>query len=149
MVGSRLAAEVVALLGGDQRVPDADVAHALVALRGGGTAEARRWREDARRLERLADPTPDTRAGLDGVGLVIALAFPERVAHRVEHTGSGATFLLASGTRAGVSGSLASSEWLAVADVARASSRAAAGSGAVIRTAATLTEEQAERAAGP
>ncbi|MEE6388889.1 ATP-dependent helicase HrpB [Microbacterium paraoxydans] len=149
VVGSRLAAEVVALLGGDQRVPDADVAHALVALRGGGTAEARRWREDARRLERLVAPAPDTRAGLDGVGLLIALAFPERVAHRVERTGSGATFLLASGSRAGVSGALAASEWLAVADVARASSRAAAGSGAVIRSAAVLTEEQMERASGP
>lgn len=148
-VGSRLAAEVVALLGGDQRIPDADVARALVALRGGSTAEARRWREDARRLERLVAPAPDTRAGLDGVGLVIALAFPERVAHRAEHSGSGATFLLASGTRAGVSGALAASEWLAVADVARASSRTAAGSGAVIRAAAALTEEQVERAAGP
>lgn len=149
VVGSRLAAEVVALLGGDQRVPDADVAHALVALRGEGTAEARRWREDARRLERLVAPAPDTRAGLDGVGLLIALAFPERVAHRVERTGSGATFLLASGTRAGVSGALAASEWLAVADVTRAASRAAAGSGAVIRSAAVLTEEQMERASGP
>lgn len=149
VAGSRLAAEVVALLGGDHRVPDADIAHALVALRGGGTAEARRWREEARRLERLVAPAPDTRAGLDGVGLLIALAFPERVAHRVERTGSGATYLLASGTRAGVSGPLAASEWLAVADVARASSRAAAGSGAVIRSAAALTEEQVERAAGP
>ncbi|RUQ06614.1 MULTISPECIES: ATP-dependent helicase HrpB [unclassified Microbacterium] len=148
-VGSRLAAEVVALLGGDQRISDADVARALVALRGGSTAEARRWREDARRLERLVAPAPDTRAGLDGVGLVIALAFPERVAHRAEHSGSGATFLLASGTRAGVSGALAASEWLAVADVARASSRTAAGSGAVIRAAAALTEEQMERASGP
>ncbi|WP_303708507.1 MULTISPECIES: ATP-dependent helicase HrpB [Microbacterium] len=148
-VGSRLAAEVVALLGGDQHISDADVARALVALRGGSTAEARRWREDARRLERLVAPAPDTRAGLDGVGLVIALAFPERVAHRAEHSGSGATFLLASGTRAGVSGALAASEWLAVADVARASSRTAAGSGAVIRAAAALTEEQVERAAGP
>ncbi|MCT1396065.1 ATP-dependent helicase HrpB [Microbacterium sp. p3-SID338] len=148
-VGSRLAAEVVALLGGDQRIPNADIAHALVALRGGGTAEARRWREEARRLERLVAPAPGTRAGLDGVGLVIALAFPERVAHRVERTGSGATFLLASGTRAGVSGALAASEWLAVADVTRAASRAAAGSGAVIRCAAVLTEEQMERASGP
>ncbi|WP_149084437.1 MULTISPECIES: ATP-dependent helicase HrpB [Microbacterium] len=147
VVGSRLAAEVVALLGGDQRVPDVDVAHAIVALRGGGTAESRRWREEARRLERLIEPTPDTRPGVDGAGLVIALAFPERVARRVERTGSGATFLLASGTRAGVHGSLAAAEWLAVADVSRASSRAAAGTGAVIRAAAALTEEQVERAA--
>lgn len=147
VVGNRLAAEVVALLSGDQRVPDADVAHALIALRGSRTPDARRWHEDARRLERMVDPTPDTRSGLEGVGLVIALAFPDRVAHRVERSESGATFLLASGTRAGVTGPLAAVEWLAVADVTRASSRAAAGSGAVIRSAAVLTEGQMESAA--
>lgn len=147
VVGNRLAAEVVALLSGDQRVPDADVAHALIALRGSRTPDARRWHEDARRLERMVDPTPDTRSGLEGVGLVIALAFPDRVAHRVERSESGATFLLASGTRAGVTGPLAAVEWLAMADVTRASSRAAAGSGAVIRSAAVLTEGQMESAA--
>ncbi|WP_442923440.1 hypothetical protein [Microbacterium sp. KUDC0406] len=60
---------------------------------------------------------------------MIALAFPNRIARRVERTSEGATFLLASGTRAGVRGALADAEWLAVADVARASGRAAAGSG--------------------
>ncbi|MFK3676670.1 ATP-dependent helicase HrpB [Microbacterium sp. NPDC090218] len=146
-VGSRLAAEVVALLGGDLRLTEADVAQALVTLRGGRTPDARRWREDANRLERMVDPTPDVRSDLDGFGLVIALAFPERIAHRVERTAEGATFLLASGTRAGMRGSLAAVEWLAVADVARASSRAAAGSGAIIRSAAVLTETQMEHAA--
>jgi len=146
-VGSRLAAEVVALLGGDLRIPEADVAQALIALRGGRTPDARRWRDDANRLERMARPTPHVRADLDGVGLVIALAFPERIARRAERTATGATFLLASGTRAGVTGPLASVEWLAVADVARASGRAAAGSGAIIRSAAALTEAQMEQAA--
>lgn len=146
-VGSRLASEVVALLGGDLRIPEADVAQALITLRGGRTPDARRWRDDANRLERMARPTPDLRADLDGVGLVIALAFPERIARRVERTTTGATFLLASGTRAGVTGPLASVEWLAVADVTRASGRAAAGSGAIIRSAAALTEAQMEQAA--
>ena len=146
-VGSRLAAEVVALLGGDLRTADADVARALIALRGGRTPDARRWRSDADRLERLSTATPGVRSDLDGVGLVIALAFPERVARRVDRTAEGATFLLASGTRAGVTGPLAAVEWLAIADVARASGRAAAGSGAIVRSAAVLTEEQMERAA--
>ena len=95
----------------------------------------------------MVRPAPGVRSDLDGVGLVIALAFPERIAHRVERTSEGATFLLASGTRAGVRGPLAAVEWLAVADVARASARAAAGSGAIIRSAAVLTEAQIERAA--
>ena len=146
-VGARLAAEVVALLGGDVRSADSDVAQALIALRGGRSPEARRWRSDADRLERLSTATPGVRSDLDGVGLVIALAFPERVAHRVEQTAGGATFLLASGTRAGVTGPLAAVEWLAIADVTRASGRAAAGSGAIVRSAAVLTEEQMERAA--
>lgn len=147
VVGSRLAAEVVALLGGDLRIPEADLAPVLVTLRGGRTPDARRWRDDANRLERMVRATPGARSDLDGVGLVIALAFPERIAHRVERSGVGATFLLASGTRAGVSGPLAAVEWLAVADVARASARAAAGSGAIIRSAALLTEGQMEHAA--
>lgn len=147
VVGSRLAAEVVAVLGGDLRIAEADVAHALITLRGGRTPDARRWRDDANRLERMVRPTPDARSGLDGVGFVIALAFPERIAHRVERTAEGATFLLASGTRAGVRGPLGAVEWLAVADVARASARATAGSGAIIRSAAVLTEAQMERAA--
>lgn len=146
-VGARLAAEVVALLGGDLRVAEADVAQAIIALRGGRAPDARRWRSDADRLERMVRPTPGVRSDLDGVGLVIALAFPERIAHRVERTAEGATFLLASGTRAGVRGPLAAVEWLAVADVARASARVAAGSGAIIRSAAVLTEPQLESAA--
>ncbi|WP_431074283.1 ATP-dependent helicase HrpB [Microbacterium phyllosphaerae] len=146
-VGARLSAEIVALLGGDLRIAEADVAQAIIALRGGRAPDARRWRSDADRLERMVRPTPGVRSDLDGVGLVIALAFPERIAHRVERTAEGATFLLASGTRAGVRGPLAAVEWLAVADVARASARAAAGSGAIIRSAAVLTEAQIDSAA--
>ncbi|WP_308492503.1 ATP-dependent helicase HrpB [Microbacterium terrisoli] len=146
LVGPRVAAEVVALLQSDIRITDADVAHAVVALRGGRGADAARWAREVTRLERFATPSHSTRP-VDGVGLVIALAFPERIARRMTRTAEGATFLLASGTRAGVRGSLADAEWLAVAQVARLSSGAAAGSGAVIRAAAPLTERQMEQAA--
>lgn len=146
LVGSRLAAEVVALLSGDQRIADADVAAAIRALRNGRGPETQRWKRDADRLERLVS-TSAARGTLDDVGLVIALAFPERIARGQERSAEGATFLLASGTRAGVRGPLADAEWLAVADVARAAGRASAGSGALIRGAATISEEQVERAA--
>ncbi|GAB6856505.1 ATP-dependent helicase HrpB [Microbacterium xylanilyticum] len=162
LVGPGLAAEVVALLGGDLRVPDADVAAAIAGLRRGRGPEVRRWAQETERLRRFV-PAPPARSGgasrqgapggapaqgaLDDVGLVVALAFPGRIARRVERTADGATFLLASGTRAGVQGPLAGAEWLAVADVARASGRAAVGSGAVIRAAAAITEAQVERAA--
>ncbi|MGF2949010.1 ATP-dependent helicase HrpB [Microbacterium alcoholitolerans] len=146
LVGSRLAAEVVALIGADIRIADADVSDAVVALRHRRGPDAQRWARDVERLRRF---TPETRArtSTDDVGLIIALAFPERVARRVDRSADGATFLLASGTRAGVRGSLADAEWLAIADVALATGRAAAGSGAIIRAAAVTTEEQVEEAA--
>ncbi|MFE6995888.1 ATP-dependent helicase HrpB [Microbacterium sp. NPDC057659] len=146
LVGAELSSEVVALLGGEIRVPDADVAAAVVALRNGRGPDARRWAQEARRLRRFAPPS-DARSGVDDAGLVIGLAFPGRIARRVDRTAEGATFRLASGTRAGVRGTLAGAEWLAVADVSRASGRAAAGSGALIRAAAVITEAQVERAA--
>lgn len=151
LVGAHLAAEVVALLSGDLRIADADISRALVALRGQRDPDARRWTHETRRLLQYARPAPRTaeRGSVDDAGLVVALAFPQRIARRVDRSSDGATYLLASGTRAGVRGPLADAEWLAVAEVTRAGGRAAAGSGAVIRSAAVLSEGQAERAAAP
>nr|WP_281497049.1 ATP-dependent helicase HrpB [Ornithinimicrobium sp. F0845] len=82
-------------------------------------------------------------SGADATGLVVALAHPDRVARRV-----GGAYLLASGTRAAIPpGGLQGHEWLAIADVARAEGRVAAGTGAVIRSAAPLSVEAAEVAA--
>lgn len=147
LVGARLAAEVVALLTTDIRVADADIARALVALRSRRDPEARRWAHEVARFERHAASGPARPAGVDDAGLVVALAFPGRVARRVDRSAEDAVYLLASGTRAGLRGPLAEAEWLAVADVARAAGRVAVGSGAVIRAAAAITEQQAERAA--
>ncbi|MEV7631815.1 ATP-dependent helicase HrpB [Microbacterium sp. NPDC089318] len=149
LVGARATAEVVALMGGDIRLRDADITSALSVLRHGRSPDAHRWAREVDRLVRLA-PAEHRGAGngTHDVGLIVALAFPERIARRVERSSDGATFLLASGTRAGISGPLAEAEWLAVADVARASGRVAAGSGAVIRAAAAISEQHVERAAG-
>lgn len=149
LVGARFAAEVVALIGGDIRIAGSDIAASLVEFRNRRAPDSRRWTQEVTRLLRNATyaNADRARASTDDVGLVVALAFPERVARRVERTASGATYLLASGTRAGLTGPLADVEWLAVADVARAQSRAAAGTGAVIRAAAAISEEQVELAA--
>ena len=84
----------------------------------------------------------------EAAGFVVALAFPDRVARRVPGAGPD-RYQLSSGTRAGLpAGSpLSGHEWLAVAEVARAEGRDAAGTGAVIRAAAPLSAEQAEAAA--
>ncbi|POH71149.1 ATP-dependent helicase HrpB [Cryobacterium zongtaii] len=147
LVGGRTAAEVVALLTGDLRVHDGDAQATLNALRTGRSPDARRWEQEVRRLERFTGATGTAQGSADQTGLVIALAFPEWIARRIDQSPHGATFLLASGTRAGITGPLASAEWLAVADVTRAQGRAAAGTGAIIRSAAIISEDQAEQVA--
>jgi len=176
-VGTRTAAEVVALVAGDARAPGADLGRLWSDLRSGRDPAARRWTEEVRRLEGIArregcgvanaGPGGDvvnagpgagggTRAGgprtgglrgADALGFVVALAYPDRVARRVP---GGSTYLLASGTAAGLpaGSSLAGHEWLAVAEVTRAAGRDAAGTGAVIRSAAALEADTAEVAAG-
>lgn len=156
-VGHRVAAEAVALVSGDQRAPGADLTRLVAALRTGRDPGSRRWAEDVRRMERIARQegsgvASSAPAGVvdaaEAIGFVVALAFPDRVARRVPGEGP-AQYLLTSGTRAGLpAGSLLSGhEWLGVAEVSRAQGRDAAGTGAVIRSAAPLTEDTAEAAA--
>jgi len=155
-VGNHAAAEAVALVAGDQRAPGADLPRLLADLRTGKDPASRRWKEDVRRMEAIArqertDTTsPPTTAvtAAEAVGYVVALAFPDRVARRVPGQGP-ERYLLTSGTRAGLpaGSSLAGHEWLAVAEVSRAQGRDAAGTGAVIRSAAPLTADTAEAAA--
>lgn len=165
LVGARTAGEVVAALADDHRPEGADLTALLRVLRGGRAPGAGRWKEEVRRLTDLARRHEDAAArhtasagasapGMgaagavvgagDATGLVVALAHPDRVARRV-----GGAYLLASGTRAAAPpGGLQGHEWLAVADVARADGRVAAGTGAVIRSAAPISQEGAELAAG-
>jgi ATP-dependent helicase HrpB len=156
------AAEVVAAVAGDQRATGADLPRLVSALRSGKDPASKRWAEEVRRLDTLARqarsgvgppsvdvPVLDVPPGTaEKIGLVVALAFPDRVARRVPGDGP-ERYLLTSGTRAGLpAGSpLAGHEWLAVAEVARADGRDAAGTGAVIRSAAPLTADTAEAAA--
>ena len=171
-VGQRTAAEAVAMVAGDQRAPGADLTRLLAALRAGKDPASRRWAEDVRRMESIvrkegdgvvrskpnAAPNADLDTGFgaelhaaagtaEAVGVVVALAFPDRVARRVPGEGP-ERYLLSSGTRAGLpaGSSLAGHEWLAVAEVSRAEGRDTAGTGAVIRSAAPLTGATAEAA---
>ncbi|MCQ9166101.1 ATP-dependent helicase HrpB [Arthrobacter sp. STN4] len=159
-VGPRKAAEAVALVAGDHRTPGADLAALLASLRSGRDPGAGRWREDARRMEGIARREADAKqaappaadAGGQGIpagdvtGFVVALAYPDRVARRVPGTD---TYLLASGTRAGLPGgsALTGQDWVAVAEVARARGRDAAGTGAVIRSAAAVSLDTVQAAA--
>ena len=155
-VGNRAAAEAVALVSGDQRAPGADLPRLLAALRTGKDPASRRWTDDVRRMEAIArqgrsgvaSPPATAVTAAESVGFVVALAFPDRVARRVPGEGP-ERYLLSSGTRAGLpaGSSLSGHEWLAVAEVSRAQGRDAAGTGAVIRSAAPLTADTAEAAA--
>ncbi|WP_406015276.1 ATP-dependent helicase HrpB [Streptomyces sp. NBC_00984] len=143
-VGGRRAAEVVALLSEEPpREYGDDLAAALRTARRGGDGYAARWRQEVRRLsssvkDAAGGSGPDDAA----VGLVAALAFPERVARA---RGEGA-FLMASGTGAELrdGSGLRSAPWLAVA----VADRPAHAASARVRLAAVIDEDTARTAAG-
>ncbi|QXE37407.1 ATP-dependent helicase HrpB [Streptomyces sp. GMY02] len=168
-VGARRAAEVVALLSEEPpREYGDDLAAAWRTARRGGDGYATRWRQEVRRLttavggEVPGDPTPEPTSGHgrepepapasgarrgavsdDGVaGLVVALAFPERVAR----ARGGAAFLMVSGTGAEVAegSGLRGAGWLAVA----VADRPAHSASARVRLAAVIDEDTARAAAG-
>ncbi|MFB4425264.1 ATP-dependent helicase HrpB [Streptomyces sp. QL37] len=144
-VGGRRAAEVVALIGEEPpREYGDDLAHALRTARRGGDGYAARWRQEVRRLSQSLGSSAGTGAGPDdaAVGLVAALAFPERVARA---RGEGA-FLMVSGTGAelGSGSRLRSARWLAVA----VADRPAHAASARVRLAAVVDEDTARLAAG-
>ncbi|MFI1220634.1 MULTISPECIES: ATP-dependent helicase HrpB [unclassified Streptomyces] len=146
--GARRAAEVVALLSEEPpREYGDDLAAALRTARRGQDGYAARWKQEVRRLS--SSLGGGSSGGKDGgrsddavVGLVAALAFPERVARA---RGDGA-FLMASGTGAELrdSSRLRSAPWLAVAVADRPSHAASAR----VRLAAVVDESTALLAAG-
>lgn len=157
-VGPRSAAEIVAALESEVRAPGADVGGLLRELR---SRRPRNWRTESARLERLARRAltgegpglqgsvvdkegPDAPHAEGRHGLVVASAYPDRIARR---RGSGPAYLLSSGTGADLPPDhrLGNAEWLAVAQVDRTGS----GSGAVIRAAAPITEQEALEAGAP
>ncbi len=155
LVGAKRAAEVVAMLSEDVRAPGADLVAALRSLRGDQRAGA--WRRQVSRLAEVVakqgsagdrrGATGDARALTDdvAVGLVVALAHPDRIARKRSGTSS---YLMASGTGAALDprdpGPLAGLDWLAVGDAQRRPGQREAR----IRAAAPLTEDLALEAAG-
>jgi ATP-dependent helicase HrpB len=148
-VGQRRAAEVVAMLSEDARAPGGDLVAALRGLRNGPRAGA--WRAQVKRLEAIAARQAGSSADDSGltddvaVGLVVALAHPDRIA--CKRSGS-SSYLMTGGTGAAFdqrdASSLAGLAWLAVADADRRSGQREAR----IRSAAPLTEDLALEAAG-
>ncbi|NDU77796.1 ATP-dependent helicase HrpB, partial [Actinomadura sp. DSM 109109] len=149
-VGARAAAQVVALLSEPPpRAAGDDLTAVWRALRGGSRSadpHAARWRDEAARLQKsISAPAGAPALGDDhAAGLVVALAFPERVARA---RGSG--YLMASGTGAELAdgSALAGARpgWLAVAEA----DRPAGAASARIRQAVVIDEEVARSAAAP
>ena len=167
IVGARRAAEVVAALGLELRAPGGDLPALLRSLR---RDRDRAWSTEVDRFERMARRGPpggaedatgaDPAAGAGGgfavdippglveilspdtaVGLVAALARPDRIAR--ERSDAPGEYLFASGTGAVLprDSRLTGSAWLAVAEVGLAGERA------LIRAAVPITREIAEFAA--
>ncbi|MFE6411265.1 ATP-dependent helicase HrpB [Streptomyces sp. NPDC057837] len=156
LVGAERAAEVVALLSEEApREYGDDLAGALRRARRGGDAYASRWRSEVRRLRAVVsgasrspggDTLRDAGVGAQSpeeqqVGVVAALAFPERVARS-----DGGSYLMVSGTRAevGDASALRDVPWMAVAVADRP-----VGKGhARVRLGAAVDEDVARLAAG-
>jgi ATP-dependent helicase HrpB len=135
-VGAR-AAEVVAVLSDQQRA-DEDLVRQWRGLRGDA-----RWRDEARRLRRAVPDAPESRTDDETTaGVVVALAFPERVARARE----GGGYLMASGTAAepAKGSALGGAEWLAIA----VADRPAGAPAARIRQAVPIDEDVARLAVG-
>ncbi|MEU3886691.1 ATP-dependent helicase HrpB [Streptomyces sp. NPDC029041] len=158
LVGAERAAEVVALLSEEApREYGDDLAGALRRARRGGDAYASRWRGEVRRLRAavgeishppVRDRRPEAGSEVLGkltedrqVGLVAALAFPERVAKA-----DGGSHLMVSGTRAeaGAGSALRGAEWVAVAVADRPVGRGHAR----VQSGAVVDEDVARLAAG-
>ncbi len=138
LVGTRRAAEIIALLDDDRGAGD-DLTGAWRRARADGTL-----RSETRRLESAAAAHPRTAVPDDlAAGLVVALAYPERVA-RVREPG-GRAYLMAGGTAADLAGGspLAGLPWLAVAGADRTPGARTAR----IRSAAPLDEATARESA--
>ncbi|WP_219420107.1 ATP-dependent helicase HrpB [Pseudonocardia nigra] len=141
-VGARHAAEVVALLDDDTLAGGTEVDVELGRLRSGAAPGAGRWRAEVSRLRRLL-PASRADANRADAGLLVALAYPERLARR--RAAGSPVYLMAGGTAVELpAGSpLAAQEWLAVA-VADRTPGAEQGR---VRLAAAVDRELAELAA--
>jgi ATP-dependent helicase HrpB len=155
LVGQRRAAEVVAMLS-DDTLPGSgdDLVAAWRQLRAGADGSAIRWRDEVRRLLSADSthkesggraPTPPVMPDDLAAGLLVGLAFPERLA-RVRRSGS-ATYLMAGGTAAELAAgsALTGIDWLAIAVADRAVGKAAAR----VRLAAAIDEATARAAGAP
>jgi ATP-dependent helicase HrpB len=143
-IGARRAAEIVALLDEDRGAGDELTAAWRRARRDNDAG----WRAEVRRLTAAADRAGHREAGRGpaddlAAGLVVGLAYPERVARARE--AGGRSYLMAGGTAADLApgSGLAGSPWLAIASA----DREAGARSARIRTAVPIDEPTALRAA--
>ena len=122
-VGTRTAAEIVAVLSDDTLTQGVDLAAELGRLRSGSHPATGRWRAEVDRLRRDTGTSPERGRGpmpiAGAAALVAGLAHPERVARR--RGGDAPVFLTAGGTALELAGdpALGGHEWLAVADADR------------------------------
>jgi len=148
IVGSRRAAEIVAMMAEDVPAPGGDLPAALRAMRRGGS-HTTSWAVVAKQLQRSLPAASRSRVGEGGladdlaVGLVVALAHPDRTARL--RPGS-AAYLMTSGTGAvfaAAQSALAGLTWLAIA----VADRRPGQRDATVRSAAPLNEDMALEAA--
>jgi ATP-dependent helicase HrpB len=147
-VGAARAAQIVALLSDDGADRNDDLVAVWRRLRDRVDAAASaRWREEVRRLSRAVGRQAGPAGLADDLaaGLVVGLAYPERLA-RARRAGA-ASYLMAGGTAAELSpgSALAGTTWLAIAVADRAPGHASAR----VRQAAAIDEATAREVGAP
>jgi len=160
VVGPRSAAELVALLSEEPpRALGEDLTAVWRSVRdssNGRDAYAARWRDEVRRLRQHlgdGDRGPSDLPDRAAAGLVVALAFPERIARArtgqgrsspTAEAGARTSYVMASGTAAetAAGSALAGAVWIAVA----VADRPAGSPSARVQRAAVLDEDTARRA---
>ncbi|WP_432564684.1 ATP-dependent helicase HrpB [Kineococcus sp. SYSU DK003] len=139
-VGSRAAAEVVALLSQDAPSRVDDLAAAWRAAEGEES-----WRREVSRLLAVVPEAPAAGLPRDlAAGTVVALAFPDRIARRRGADGTAYATTGGTGVELAEGSGLRAAPWLAVAVADRAPGRAAAR----VRSAAPIDEDTAREVVG-
>lgn len=153
LIGSELAADLVAVLASGERAPGSDLLALTQSLRRGDHPASYRYRADR---ERFAAAVADTTGAESeqhpvslerALALIVATAYPDFVARRRPDSFDpqrGAEYLLVSG--AGVrctNPSLSASEWLAISEVQRTAS------GNLVRAAVPLENDAARSITQP
>jgi ATP-dependent helicase HrpB len=134
-----LAAALLSERGGGGPAAERDLSLRLESLESGGRDPgSAAVLAEAARLARAAGARLEGPVRPSSLGELLASAFPDRVARRLEYRGTDATFRMAGGRALRASGALASAEWIVAVDADAGSTEGKVFSGCAVDEASAL-----------